>query len=56
MADLDGIEDDFRGWEWWRGIGGLYYARRRRSSPPVVLRAATMDELKDKIREYLGGR
>jgi len=28
-----------RGWECWRGVGGMLYARRRNSSPPVVLRS-----------------
>jgi hypothetical protein len=43
-----------RGWECWTGVGGILYARRRKSTPPVVLRAATADELADKIREYQG--
>src|SRR5260370_36125575 len=34
-----------RGWECWRGISGLLYARRRRSSPPVVLGSTSADDL-----------
>lgn len=42
----------FPGWECWRGISGLLYARRRRSSPPVVFRSVSADDLAAKIREY----
>jgi hypothetical protein len=45
-----------RGWEAWRGIGGVLYARRRKTSPPVVFRAATAEDLAAKITEYEGAR
>jgi hypothetical protein len=45
-----------RGWECWVGVGGILYARLRKSSPPVVFRAATVEELAAKIREYEDAR
>ena len=36
---LDEVAAEFPGWECWRGIAGLLYARKMLSSPPVVIRA-----------------
>jgi hypothetical protein len=43
-----------RGWEAWRGVGGILYARLRKSSPPIVVRAATAEELAAKVAEAQG--
>jgi hypothetical protein len=53
MADLDALEDIPPGWHYWRGVSGLFYARRVRSSPPIVLRAETLDGLREQVREYV---
>jgi hypothetical protein len=48
------VENGFPGWHCWEGIGGdLYYARRLRSGPPIVLRAETLDDLREKVQKYL---
>jgi len=52
----DDLETEFTGWHWWRGVSGLYYARRMKSSPPVVLRAQTLDDLREQVRVYLAER
>jgi hypothetical protein len=44
----------FPGWEAWRGISGLLYARRRMTSPPVVLRAEDTQDLIDQINGWEG--
>jgi hypothetical protein len=41
-----------RGWEAWRGVSGLLYARKRRSSPPVVLRDVSADGLARKVADW----
>lgn len=41
-----------RGWECWRGISGLLYARRRRSTPPVVLRSTSAEDLARQVRDH----
>jgi hypothetical protein len=41
----------YPGWECWRGITGILYARLRKTSPPVVVRAATVEELAGKVAE-----
>lgn len=37
------------GWEAWRGVNGVLYARRVRSSPPIVLRGATADDVMEQV-------
>jgi hypothetical protein len=48
---LAGLRGRFPGWEAWRGVSGLFYARRLRTSPPVIVRAATPGDLATKITE-----
>ena len=41
----------FRHWHVWVGVGGLlYYGRRLYSSPPIVVRAADLLGLLDRMR------
>jgi hypothetical protein len=49
---LTALRGQFPGWEAWRGISGLLYARRRMSSPPVVFRGYTAKSLAEQIREH----
>jgi hypothetical protein len=56
MGGDDDLEREFPGWHWWRGVSGLYYVRRVRSSPPIVLRAETLDELREQVRDYLNSK
>jgi hypothetical protein len=51
---LDEVAAEFPGWECWRGIAGLLYARKMLSSPPVVIRAEDPQDLRDQIRGWLG--
>jgi hypothetical protein len=37
------------GWDTWEGICGLLYARLVRTSPPKVVRATTVDALREAI-------
>ena len=46
------LRGQFPGWEAWRGVSGLLYARRRMTSPPVVFRDVTGEGLVRKIREW----
>jgi hypothetical protein len=46
------LRGKFIGWQAWRGVSGLLYARRLRTSPPVIVRAATADDLSAQITEY----
>lgn len=50
------LRGQFPGWEAWRGIGGVLYARRRKTSPPVVFRDVTGEGLARQIREWEGNR
>jgi hypothetical protein len=50
------LRGQFPGWEAWRGVGGLLYARRRRSTPPVVFRDVSGEGLARQIREWEGNR
>jgi len=52
---LAALRGKFPGWQAWRGISGLLYARRLRTSPPVIIRAATAGELATKITEHERG-
>jgi hypothetical protein len=51
---LDEVAAEFPGWECWRGIAGLVYARKPLTSPPVVIRAEDPQDLRDQIRGWLG--
>jgi len=53
---LAALGGKFPGWQAWRGVSGLLYARRLRTSPPVIVRAATADDLAAKITEYERGK
>jgi hypothetical protein len=53
---LAALRGEFPGWQAWRGVSGLLYARRPRTSPPVIVRAATADDLAAKITEYERGK
>jgi hypothetical protein len=46
----------FPGWEVWKGICGLWYARRLLSNPPVVVRGEDLTDLRDQIRDEEGRR
>ena len=46
---LTALRGRFPGWQAWRGVSGLLYARRLRTSPPVIVRATTADDLATKI-------
>ena len=39
------------GWVWWRGVGGLLYARRPKTSPPAVVSAHNFTALLACIRK-----
>jgi hypothetical protein len=53
---LAALRGRFPGWQAWRGVSGLLYARRLRTSPPVIVRAATADALAVKITEHERGK
>jgi hypothetical protein len=54
--ELARVLRQFPHWHYWRGVGGLHYARRPKTSPPVVLRAGTAAELAAKVTEWEAGR
>jgi hypothetical protein len=57
VHDLSDIERDFPGWHAWRGVGDTgWYARRERSSPPIVLRAESLEALRQQVSAYLADR
>jgi hypothetical protein len=37
------------GWEGWTGVSGVLYMRRPRSSPPRVLRARSVEEMRERL-------
>ena len=53
---LAALRGRFPGWQAWRGVSGLLYARRLRTSPPVIVRATTADDLAAKITEHERGK
>jgi hypothetical protein len=55
VADLDDLEE-LAAWQFWVGVSGLFYARRPKSSPPVVLRAETLDELRELVRQHIASK
>jgi hypothetical protein len=54
QVTLEDIGREFPGWYAWVGVSGVLYARRPLTSPPWVVRAETVDQLRDKIREREG--
>jgi hypothetical protein len=41
---------DYPGWHAWpAALAGLVYARRPRTSPPLVVRATSVDQLREQI-------
>jgi hypothetical protein len=48
---LRGVEADYPGWFAWPGVISLLYARRPRTSPPMVVRSATLDGLREAIKD-----
>ena len=46
------VDRDYPGWHAWPAtLAGLVYARRPRTSPPLVVRAASVDLLRDQIED-----
>jgi hypothetical protein len=44
------VDRDYPGWHAWpSALAGLVYARRPRTSPPLVVRATSVDQLRDQI-------
>jgi hypothetical protein len=44
------VDRDYPGWHAWPAtLAGLVYARRPRTSPPLVVRAASVDQLRNEI-------
>ena len=52
MTTAQGIRTEFPGWQAWRGPSGLFYARRLMTSPPTVLRAETIEGLREQVAAY----
>jgi hypothetical protein len=50
------LTGEFRAWEVWQGVTGIWYARRRKTSPPPVLRAETTTELAELILGWEAGK
>ena len=50
-AALAQVDRDHPGWHAWRGVLGLMYARRPRTSPPMVVRAVSVDQLREQIED-----
>jgi hypothetical protein len=49
-AALAQVDHDYPGWHAWpAALAGLVYARRPRTSPPLVVRATSVDQLRDQI-------
>jgi hypothetical protein len=49
-AALAQVGRDYPGWHAWpAALAGLVYARRPRTSPPLVVRAASVDQLRNEI-------
>jgi len=49
VSDLAAVEADYPGWETWVGVGGVLYARRPKTSPPKVVRAPSVQALREAI-------
>lgn len=48
-ATAEDIAAEFPGWNAWRGVNQLWYARLVMSSPPVVLHGQDLVDLRDQI-------
>jgi hypothetical protein len=46
---LDQLAGDFPGWRIWRGRDGVLFAWLLDSKPPLLLRAETVDELREAV-------
>lgn len=45
-----------QGWDCFRGVSGILYARRKKSSPPVIVRGATVGEVTAQITQIEEGQ
>ena len=45
----DSLAREFPGWEVWKGVSDLWYARLPRSTPPIVVRGEDLTDLRDEI-------
>jgi len=51
-AALAQVDRDHPGWHAWPGVlGGRLYARRFQTAPPVVVRAVSVDQLRQQIED-----
>jgi len=51
-CELAEIAQAYPAWRAWPGtVAGVLYARRPRTSPPLVVRAATLDQLRQAIED-----
>ena len=51
-CELAEIAQAYPAWRAWPGtVAGVLYARRPRTSPPLVVRAATLDRLRQAIED-----
>jgi hypothetical protein len=49
-AALAQVDRDYPGWHAWpAALAGLVYARRPKTSPPTVVRASSVDQLRNEI-------
>ena len=53
--ELAALASRFPGWEAWRGISGLYYAKRA-DDPAVVVHGESPEDLADEILRWEGNR
>ena len=54
LSIVASMTDDIPGFYLWQGCGGIWYAKRLRASPPVILRAESVDELRQKVDSWRG--
>lgn len=40
---------DFPGWQAWRAVSGLLYARRTGTNPPLLVRGEDAEDLRDQV-------
>jgi len=40
---------DFPGWQAWRAVSGLLYARKAGTNPPLLVRGEDAEDLRDQI-------
>ena len=53
MPDVEPLLCPYPGWNEWRGVSGLYYARRPNSSPAVVFRSVYRSDVHQKIETWI---